>query len=429
MTLKVAPFRFDVTPPVGHSLCGGWIKPVVAIDDPLEAIGFVLLGADDPMVVCSLDWCGVLNSAHVTMRDRWAAAAGTTAERVAIHTVHQHNAPFVCLDAQRLVARHADIPSIVDLDFWERCLSSGESAIKHALRHASPVTHVRTGQANVEKVASNRRFLNADGKVSQWRGSSTRDAGLQALPEGLIDPALRTVMLCDGDQPKVAIHHYATHPMSYYGDGRVTADFAGLARRQREKDDPSITRIYLTGCAGNVAPGKYNDGTPQSRIDLTARLYDAIKRSEEHLSSERISSVRWRTAEFLAPPREGASAEVFEKQVADSSRSLAFRTRPAMQWAWLKRWEQGKPGIIVSSLAINHVLSLHLPGECFIEYQLRWAKESPDHFVLTVAYGDGGPWYIPTAECYPQGGYEVEQAFCESAIEARMSEAVKSVTS
>src|SRR5436309_10700582 len=38
--LHLAPFRFDVTPPMGHSLCGGWIKPAEAVDDPLFALGF-----------------------------------------------------------------------------------------------------------------------------------------------------------------------------------------------------------------------------------------------------------------------------------------------------------------------------------------------------------------------------------------------------
>jgi len=41
--LHLATFRFDVTPPMGHSLCGGWIRPVEVVDDPLEAIGYVLL--------------------------------------------------------------------------------------------------------------------------------------------------------------------------------------------------------------------------------------------------------------------------------------------------------------------------------------------------------------------------------------------------
>ena len=44
--LRIATFRFDVTPPIGHSCCGGWIKPVEVVDDTLEALGFVILGLE-----------------------------------------------------------------------------------------------------------------------------------------------------------------------------------------------------------------------------------------------------------------------------------------------------------------------------------------------------------------------------------------------
>src|SRR6266446_1407067 len=91
--LHLAPFRFDVTPPLGHSLCGGWIKPAEAVDDPLEAIGFVLLGVGKPIVICAVDWTGLLNEAHVAWRKALAEAAGTSPQRVAVQTVHQHNAP------------------------------------------------------------------------------------------------------------------------------------------------------------------------------------------------------------------------------------------------------------------------------------------------------------------------------------------------
>src|SRR6266850_2166707 len=76
--LLIAPFRFDVTPPVGHPLCGGWIKPAVDCQDELEAIGFVLLGAGKPIVICAVDWTGILNEAHVAWRAAMAEAAGTT---------------------------------------------------------------------------------------------------------------------------------------------------------------------------------------------------------------------------------------------------------------------------------------------------------------------------------------------------------------
>lgn len=97
--LQLASFRFDVTPPLGHSLCGGWIKPVVGVDDPLEAVGIVLLGSGKPVVLCAVDWTGLANEAHVQWREALAEAAGTTADRVAVQCVHQHNAPFACLEA------------------------------------------------------------------------------------------------------------------------------------------------------------------------------------------------------------------------------------------------------------------------------------------------------------------------------------------
>ena len=38
-------------------------------------------------------------------------------------------------------------------------------------------------------------------------------------------------------------------------------------------------------------------------------------------------------------------------------------------------------------------------------------------FVACAAYGDGGPWYLPTKEAYPQGGYEVSVAWCDAGVD------------
>ena len=110
--LSIAPFRFDATPPIGHSCCGGWIPNIAVIDDRLEAIGFVLLGAGKPIVVCAVDWCALANSANLAWRQALAEAAETTPDRVAVHCVHQHNAPFACLDTEELVAARPRWPVI-----------------------------------------------------------------------------------------------------------------------------------------------------------------------------------------------------------------------------------------------------------------------------------------------------------------------------
>ena len=129
------------------------------------------------------------------------------------------------------------------------------------------MTHLGLGAAQVERVASNRRYLGTDGSVRFDRTSSTRDAAAQAAPENLIDPWLRTLSFWDGETPLVAVSAYAVHPMSYYGQGDVSADFPGLARRLRQEEMPGVRQIYLTGCGGNLTAGKYNDGAVTNRSE------------------------------------------------------------------------------------------------------------------------------------------------------------------
>lgn len=424
-SLRIAPFRFDVTPPLGHSCCGGWIKPIEAVDDSLEAIGFILLGEGDPIVICAVDWTGILNQAHVDWRTAMAEAAGTTPERVAMHCVHQHNAPMACLDAEAMVAAQGDLPHIVDVVFFRECLDRGRRAIAEALTNARRVTHVGHGQGRVSEVASNRRVhTDETGRIIAMRGSACTDQKLRDLPEGLIDPFLKTVAFFDGDQKLVCCHYYATHPMSYYGDGRATSDFAGLARKQRQQDEPNTTHLYFTGCAGNIAAGKYNDGTKEMRPILTQRVYDGIVASEQDLTREPVENVEWRTKEILPPARSTLNAEQLTAAITNKQNPVVGRNRPAYELAWLQRLEKKIP-IVLSSLRINDISLLHLPAEAFVEYQLRAQELNPMRFVATAAYGDGGPWYIPTKEAYPNGGYEVSAAFCEAQVDDELSAGIR----
>ena len=68
---------------------------------------------------------------------------------------------------------------------------------------------------------------------------------------------------------------------------------------------------------------------------------------------------------------------------------------------------------------------LHLPGEMFIEYQLRARALRPGAPVLVAAYGDDGLWYVPTREEYDKGGYEVGVAFSEQGVDALLTGAIR----
>jgi hypothetical protein len=390
---------------------------VVDCTDPLEAIGFVLLGSGKPIVICAVDWTGILNEAHIAWRTALAQAAGTTADRVAVQCVHQHDAPFVCLKTQTLVEEHAAGLRVVDLNFFQDCLSRAQSAIEEALLGARPVTHVAHGEGRVEKVASNRRVsIGADGKIGAMRGSSCKVAELVALPEGLVDPMLKTVVFYDGGEKIVACHYYATHPMSHYGKGHVSSDFAGLARRRRQQDQPGCTHLYFTGAAGNVAASKYNDGSPEARLALTERIYRGIVRSEEALTPAPITRVSWKTEDILPQANPVFDEAGLRALLLDPKASAGNRIRAAMRIAWIHRIAAQTP-ITLSALHVNDATLLHLPAECFVEYQLRAQKAQSGRFVATAAYGDGGPWYLPVQEAYPEGGYEVTAANCSAAVD------------
>jgi hypothetical protein len=426
--LELSSFRFNVTPPVGHSLCGGWIRPVVDTDDDLEAIGLVLRGCGAPIVICAVDWTGLLNSAHLRWRQALAEAAGTTPERVAVQCVHQHNAPFACLDAQAIVAAEGDLPEIVNVPFFESCLEHAKTAVTEALQRFRPVTGIAWHQTKVDQVASNRRVSrDPSGRVLAMRGSSCRDETLRALPEGLIDPWAKSIAFYDGDQRLAACHYYATHPMSYYGDGRVSSDFVGLARKRLQADDAETCHLYFTGCAGNVTAGKYNDGSKEMRQVLADRMYEPLMNNLRQMRPAAINKIAWSTVDLLPLPNPNLSAEAIQRQISDPTQSVVNRNRPAYQLAWLKRLQSQFP-ITISHLRVNNAGMLHLPAESFVEYQLAAQEMFPGEFLATAAYGDGGSWYIPTASEYPHGGYEVSVAFSDSQIDAAMRQAIAKVT-
>jgi len=415
--ISIAPFRCNVTPPLGHALLGGLVPPAQAVDDDLAAIGYVLCGAGAPIVVCVIDWAALMNEAHLAWRQTLAAAAGTTADRVAVQCVHQHATPFICLEAKAIAAAHPDLPAMHDEAFLAACLGRAEQAVRAALQQLQSVTHVAHGQANVTAVAGNRRVARDDtGWVRAMRLSTCTDPELLALPEGTIDPVLQTVAFFSGEKKIVACHYYATHPMSTYRDGRVSSDFCGLARQRRQAEEPTCAHLYFTGCAGNIAAGKYNDGSPAARRQLTDRMYAGILASEATLKLTLLTSVDWRTDAILPPPPATPTADELAATVARPAETLATRLLAAYRLAWLRRVARGTP-LILSRLRLNEISILHLPGEMFVEYQLRARAFRPADPVAVAAYGDDGLWYVPTRAEYSKGGYEVTVAFCDEKVD------------
>jgi hypothetical protein len=140
-TFHLATFTADVTPPIGHPLCGGWIPEARAVDDPLFAHGVVLLGMGRPVVLCAVDWCGIRNDAHLAFRQALAKATHTVAANVAVQTVHPHNAPFADTEAEKLIEKAPKPAPSLDLKFFEKAVEKTAEAARAALAKTTPITH------------------------------------------------------------------------------------------------------------------------------------------------------------------------------------------------------------------------------------------------------------------------------------------------
>lgn len=425
LAYHLARFQVDATPPMGHPLCGGWIKPVEAVDDPLSLRGIVLLGSGLPIVIAALDWTGVLNDSHRLWSEALADAAHTTPDRVALHCVHQHNAPFIDREGNRLLKAANASVLLQDDRFVEALIKRSALAVRDSITPSQPATHLRVGKAEVKQVASNRRIIGPDGKSKLIRYSATKDPAARDAPEGTIDPILRSISFFQRDQPLARLYYYTTHPMSYYGDGRVTTDFVGLARHARDAEEPGVLHLYFTGSAGNITAGKYNDGSHPMRATLANRVHTAMVAADidADIHATPFQQIDWRSSPFHFQPRADLDLDQLKSLISNPSRNIADRNRAAMACAWLQRLAAKRP-ILLARLDLDAATILHLPAETFVEYQLGAQCAVPDTFLATAAYGDGGPWYIPLERSFAEGGYEPSAALVSEKTEPAYRQAI-----
>ena len=420
---RLATFVADVTVPMGHGMMGGaWLSKSVA--DPLSARGIVLSGENfAPVVFVSVDWCEIRNDALARWKTALAEAVGTRPERVMVCAIHQHDTPVADLEAERILRAHGCTGTVCDLDFHELAVQR----VAAAARHATPrrVTHLGTGQAKVERVASNRRFITPGGIISFNRMSRTTDSVARAADDGVIDPWLKTLSFWDGDTPLAALSAYSVHPMSYYGAGEVSADFPGLARSQRDAETPGLMQIYMSGCSGNTTAGKYNDGSRENRAALASRLHTAMKAAWDATTRQPLTHATFRSTPVRLKPREGTGWSVAELTAQLAAPKPFTQCLAAMGLSWRKRADAGAV-IDIPVLDFGSSALLVLPGEAYVEYQLFAQQQRPGDFIVTAGYGEGATGYIPTEQHIAEGdGNLHDWWWVAPGSEPRLKEAIR----
>ena len=255
------------------------------------------------------------------------------------------------------------------------------------------------------------------------RWSAAKDAKLRAMPEGFIDPMLKTITFARAGQPIVRLHYYATHPQSFYHDRRVSWDVPGIARQRLEKKE-GVFQIYFNGCAGDIVMGKYNDGTRRARAELAERLYAGMEASAAATRLEPIGPFQWRSVEVSFTPRtDGKYAP--EKNLAvmkDPQAAPRKRCYAALRLACAERLTRP---VVLGALRIGDVHIVHLPGEPMVTFQKYAQATRAGEFVAVAGYGLGSTGYLCPKAAFAQGGYEPTASAVVPESEAVLKKAIR----
>ncbi len=402
--LRLAHFEVDASPTIGSPMA---YDPTREVTIPLSCRGVVLLGSDLPIVLCAVDWIGIANEANVLFREKIAKAAGTTTDRVVVHTLHQHDAPRADVTAMGLLAKVNRDKEYYDAHLWNDVLDRVSQVLPKQIAAAKVVRAIGVGQAEVIGVASNRRILDDQGRVAVTRFTACQDPAIRDLPVGVIDPMVRTIVFFGDELPITAMTYYATHPQSYYRTGQANPDFPGMARNARQAVT-GVFHLHFNGAGGNIGAGKFNDGSKANRQTLAEKLEEGMKQAWSSMKRQPISAeeIEWQTENVSLPVSSNINVESLKQLMNDPATLGPRAVNAAEQLAFANRVAAGET-IPISCLKISENYVLHMPGELFVEYQIAAREMRPDANVLMAAYGDYGPFYIGTRVAYPQGGYEV----------------------
>ena len=201
----------------------------------------------------------------------------------------------------------------------------------------------------------------------------------------------------------------------------------GIGRNNFEKVI-GVPCVHFNGAGGDIAAGKYNDGSPKMRPVLASRMEAGMKKAWEATKKTPISGkdLVWRIKRVSLPVASDLIADELRANLADKELTPNEKYDSAIRLAWLEQREAGKQ-VVVSSLQLGNTWLLNLPGEAFVEYQLAAKALRPNDHVCTAAYEEYGPRYIGLKKSYSEGGYEVTQSFVSPDVEDVLMKAIKEV--
>ena len=401
-----------ITPPAGIDLTGYANRPSAAVGkhDDLAVRAIVVEAAGRRLALVSVDILGFQIADADQLRRLVERETGIPAGAVLLNCSHTHAGPAT-MKLRGLGQRDAIYDAL--LARWT------VSAVRAARDRLEPAA-LRWGEGEA-RIGRNRREQRPDGRVV-----------IGANEEGSYDARVPVLRLDRADGSPLALWlSHATHPVTFGGENvRFSADFPGAAvesvRRLKPGGSADFVALFAQGCCGDVNPRR-RGGMEEVRASghiLGAAAAIAAEESESVEALPLAAAMETLALPTLPPAvdearamkdRQAARLEALRAEGAD-----AYRLRhPEAMIAWAEAAltaaerapEERTVPFPVQALRLGPVAVVAMAGEVFVRIGQEIARRSPFPHTVALGYSNGLLGYVPTADVYALGGYEVNDAY------------------
>ena len=434
--------RIDITPPPGIAHAGWGAQThqrAAGADLPLWATALALSDGEETVVIIDIDLIYLWEPEASKVQQAVVELTGLPRSHIRLSYTHTHSGPVTGSFWTSWFTEGVEVVEAYDRSLLHRIAGVGWEA----MRNLAPA-RIGTGSGSCH-ISVNRRLQRPeDGAVVVGRNW-----------DGPIDPEVQLVRIDDlSGQPLAAIVNYACHPITVGPDcDLVTPDYPGVVKRVVE-EATGATCLFLQGAAGDVGPirGVARHGLEEyerlgailgheasriwwelevpprkERYSNTLESGAPLAVYEEEPIEEDDQGIRVATRRMQLPIKELPATELLEAELAAHVKRLdELRKTEAGEEAVIQETMQAKRVKMRADMARelegqthrtfeaqvfaigDKIALVAIPGEPFVEIGLQIKEQSPIEHTLFSGYSNVGWAYIPVADAYPVGGYEVE---------------------
>ncbi|MGE0867313.1 MAG: neutral/alkaline non-lysosomal ceramidase N-terminal domain-containing protein [Kofleriaceae bacterium] len=395
-----------ISPPVGTAMAGYAARQggSEGTHDDIFVRSLVLEADGKAMALVSVDVLALSAELIAELRQRIERRTSIPRTNILIAATHTHAAPVT-------ITTFCNPDEPLDPATMDQLTSAVEQACARAWSERFPA-RVGVGAGRVTDISNNRR---------------TPD-------RRPVDEAVGLIRIDDqAGRTRAVVVHYACHPTVLGPDNRrISGDFPAFAIERIEHAlGPDTMAMYLNGTQGNLSVGHASElsaigiitpgRTFERARELGFKLGDAALAALPAIdarSSIALDVVTWpcplplktypspaHTATALADA-ETALSRAPTDEVARKKSERLYASIDHFYAREAARFQDGVFPVELVGLRIGDAVFVGVPAEVFVELGLQ-IKQRARHPVFIVGLANGYIGYLPTAESYAAGGYEV----------------------